>query len=78
MDTTMGNPELREILTTEAEIEVILGKPAPRIIAKTINALDDICRDCRNFGGHAAIAVDGYGSLAGVNFCPKLEPSVPL
>src|SRR4051812_34844249 len=34
--------------------------------------------DCRNFGGHAAIAIDGCGSLAGQNFCPKPEPSVPL
>jgi PPOX class probable FMN-dependent enzyme len=43
MDATMGNPELREILTTETEIEAVLGKPAPRIVAKTISVLDDIC-----------------------------------
>jgi PPOX class probable FMN-dependent enzyme len=39
----MGNPELREILTTDADIETVIGKPAPRIVAKTINTLDDIC-----------------------------------
>ena len=39
----MDYPELREILSTEEEIEAILGKPAPRIVAKTINALDEIC-----------------------------------
>jgi hypothetical protein len=43
----------------------------------------DLCddgrrRDCRKIGGQAAIAVGGYGSLAGWNFCPKPEPSVPL
>jgi PPOX class probable FMN-dependent enzyme len=43
MGAMMEKPELREILTTEVEIEAILGKPAPRIVAKTINALDDIC-----------------------------------
>ncbi len=38
------------------------------------------CRagDRRKIGGQAAIAIGGYGSLAGWNFCPKPEPSVPL
>ncbi len=35
-------------------------------------------RDCRKIGGQAAIAIGGHGSLAGWNFCPKPEPSVPL
>jgi len=34
--------------------------------------------DRRKIGGQAAIAIGGYGSLAGWNFCPKPEPSVPL
>ncbi len=34
--------------------------------------------DCRKIGGQAAIAIGGHGSLAGWNFCPKPEPSVPL
>ena len=34
--------------------------------------------DCRRIGGQAAIAIGGYGSLAGWNFCPKPELSVPL
>ncbi len=34
--------------------------------------------DCRKFGGQAAIAIGGHGSLAGWNRCPKPEPSVPL
>ena len=43
-------------------------------------ANDLVCcdRDCRRIGGQAAIAIGGYGSLAGWNFCPKPEPSVPL
>ncbi len=35
-------------------------------------------RNCRKIGGQAAIAIGEYGSLAGWNFCPKPEPSVPL
>ena len=43
MDAETRHPELREIVTTEVEIEAIVGKPAPRIVAKVISALDDIC-----------------------------------
>jgi len=35
-------------------------------------------RDRRKFGGQAAMAACGYGSLAGWNRCPKPEPSMPL
>jgi hypothetical protein len=35
-------------------------------------------RDCRKFGGQAAIAACGCVSLAGWNLCPEPEPSVPL
>jgi len=34
--------------------------------------------DRRKIGGQAAIAIGGHGSLAGWNFCPKPDPSVPL
>ena len=34
--------------------------------------------DRREIGGQAAIVIGGHGSLAGWNFCPKPEPSVPL
>jgi chromate transporter len=36
------------------------------------------CRDRRETGGQAAIAVGGDVSLAGWNFCPNSEPNVPL
>ena len=39
MEATLGHPELREILATEEEIEAILGKPAPRMLAKVIDTL---------------------------------------
>ncbi len=34
--------------------------------------------DCRKIGGQVAIAMSGYGSLAGSNLCPEPEPSMPL
>jgi hypothetical protein len=37
-----------------------------------------ILGDCRKFWGQAAIAIGGYRSLSGRNFCPKSEPRVPL
>jgi hypothetical protein len=44
-----------------------------------IGRVIELCaRDCRKFWGQAAIAIGRYGSLAGRNFCPKPEPSVPL
>jgi site-specific recombinase XerD len=38
----------------------------------------ETARDCRRIGGQAAIAIGEDRSLAGWNFCPKPEPSVPL
>ena len=43
MDAETRHPELREIVTTEVEIEAIVGKPAPRIVTKVTSALDDNC-----------------------------------
>jgi uncharacterized protein len=44
METMAGYPPLLEILSTEDEIEAVIGRPAPRILAKTLDSLDDICR----------------------------------
>jgi PPOX class probable FMN-dependent enzyme len=44
METIAGYPPLLEVLSTEDEIEAAIGKPAPRILAKTLDSLDDICR----------------------------------
>src|SRR5690349_4993516 len=39
-----GYPAILETLSTEVEIENAIGKPNQRVLAKAINALDDICR----------------------------------
>jgi hypothetical protein len=66
----------------------LMGVPAPPLgtirsspvlsIAGETNGLEERQRDCRKFWGQAAIAIGGYGLLAGWNFCPKPEPRVPL
>jgi uncharacterized protein len=44
MEPPADYPPLREILSTEDEVEAVIGKPAPRILAKVVSSLDDICR----------------------------------
>ena len=48
------------------------------MVYDTLYGLDEQYRDCLEIGGQAAIATGGHKSLAGRNFCPKPEPSVPL
>jgi hypothetical protein len=47
-------------------------------LARYLKDFVGLRRDCLSIGGQAAIAIGGDGSLAGWNFCPKPEPSVPL
>ena len=44
MEPMEGYPPLLEVLSTEDEIEAAIGKPSPRILAKVVGSLDDICR----------------------------------
>jgi PPOX class probable FMN-dependent enzyme len=44
MGSLEGYPPLLEVLSTEDEIEAAVGKPAPRMLAKVVDSLDDICR----------------------------------
>jgi PPOX class probable FMN-dependent enzyme len=37
-------PPIVEIVSTEAAIEEVIGKPSPKVLAKVVNSLDDICR----------------------------------
>ena len=59
----------------------VLVPNVPKVTARDLsyfNRLFEAVWDCRKVGGQAAIAVGGYGSLAGWNLRPKPEPSVPL
>ena len=67
-DATAFNP-LREILTTDAEIEAILGKPSPKQFAKVIGTLDPLCRD---FIARSPIVLIASSDAAGrVDVSPK-------
>jgi uncharacterized protein len=44
MGSTEGYPPLLEILSIEDEIEAVIGKPGPRMLAKVVDSLDEICR----------------------------------
>ena len=37
------DPPLREFIATEEGLEAVLGQPGPRVLAKVVNTLDDIC-----------------------------------
>jgi len=43
-DSTIDHPPIREMLSTEAEIEKLIGKPSSKVLAKVVNSLDEICR----------------------------------
>jgi TolB-like protein len=47
------------------------------VIEPALQAVE-VRRDWCMSGGHAARAAVGTGSLAGRNFCPRVEPNVPL
>ena len=36
-------PALSELITTKEGLESVLGRPDPRVLAKVVNALDDMC-----------------------------------
>lgn len=44
MEATAPYPPIREIISTEAEVAAAIGTPSPRVLAKVLDTLDDICR----------------------------------
>ena len=65
-------------LTLRVSVSYV-SKVLGRRLTGEVSARPQRCRrDRREIGGQAAIAIGGHGSLAGWNFCPKPEPSVPL
>jgi transposase len=70
---------LTDAMATGEERRQVFDLPQPRLEVTEHRAAVYRChRDCRKFGGQAAIAIGEHGSLAGWNRCPKPEPSVPL
>ncbi len=69
----VGPEQLRDYLN-----HLVERKVSSSYFNVNVAALRFLYRDRRKIGGQAAIAIGAYGSLAGWNFCPKPEPSVPL
>jgi PPOX class probable FMN-dependent enzyme len=71
-DTTMAHAAILEVLTTEREIEAAIGKPGPRVLAKVVDTLDEICRDFISRSPFVVVAsCDAAGRL---DVSPKGDP----
>jgi PPOX class probable FMN-dependent enzyme len=69
MADIMKHPPVLEVLSTEAEIEATIGKPSSKVLAKVVDALDDICRA---FIARSPFVVVGSSDSAGrLDVSPK-------
>jgi uncharacterized protein len=67
-----GYPAILETLSTEAEIENAIGKPGQKVLAKVLDALDDICR---SFIARSPFVVVASSDAAGnLDVSPKGDP----
>jgi hypothetical protein len=69
MKTIAGYPPLLEVLSVEDEIEAAIGKPTPRILAKVVDTLDDIC--CSFIARSPFIVVGSSDSKGRFDLSPK-------
>jgi PPOX class probable FMN-dependent enzyme len=70
---TTGYPAILEVLSNEAEIENIIGKPSPMVFAKVLNALDDICRAF--IARSPFVVVASSDSAGNLDVSPKGDPA---
>jgi PPOX class probable FMN-dependent enzyme len=67
-----GCPEFLEILTTDEQIDDVLGKPSALVLAKVIDTLDDIC--LAFIARSPFLAIASYDSAGRVDVSPKGDP----
>ena len=73
MATAENHQPILEFLTTEADIDAVIGKPGPRVKAKVVSVLDAICRD---FIARSPFVVIASSNTAGqVDVSPKGDPA---
>jgi len=66
------HPAILEVLSTEAAVENVIGKPSPKVLAKVVNHLDDICR---SFIARSPFVVVASSDSAGnLDVSPKGDP----
>ena len=73
MDSASTPPLVREILSSEAEIERFIGKPNSRVVAKVTDKLDQLCRDFISRSPFLVIA--SSNSDGRVDVSPKGDPA---
>jgi len=64
------HPAILEVLSTEAAIENVIGKPSSKVLAKVLNSLDDICRA---FIARSPFVIVRPPILSGISMCPQRE-----
>ena len=69
----MGIPAILEVLSTEAAIENVIGKPSPKVLAKVLNSLDDICRAF--IARSPFVVVASSDSAGNLDVSPKGDPA---
>ncbi len=74
MDGTGSLPQFREVLTSEAEVEAILGKPTSRVLAKVTDRIDGLIRDFIARSPFFLLATAGSGGDCDAFVSFDLEP----
>lgn len=62
-----------EVLSSEAEIDSIIGRPNSRVLAKVTNRLDDLCREF--IGASPFLVVSSSDSQGRMDCSPKGDPA---
>ena len=63
----------KEVLSSEAEIDSIIGRPNSRVLAKVTNRLDDLCREF--IGASPFLVVSSSDSQGRMDCSPKGDPA---
>jgi PPOX class probable FMN-dependent enzyme len=63
----------REVLSTETEIEDVLGKPNPKVLAKVTSSLDDLCRAF--IAKSPFVVIASFDSSGRIDVSPKGDPA---
>jgi PPOX class probable FMN-dependent enzyme len=74
----MGNPiqdhpAILEVLSTQAEVEKVIGRPSSKVFAKVLNSLDDICRAF--IARSPFVVVASSDSAGNLDVSPKGDPA---
>jgi PPOX class probable FMN-dependent enzyme len=69
---TAPGPRFVDVITSEAELEAVLGRPNPRVAAKVVTALD---AHCQAFIGRSPFVLIGSADAAGnLDMSPRGDP----